>query len=87
MVLRCPHEQNGFVLRKESRVSSVVDGNREFKSAFRLVKELPISVEAETNSFVILHHVFDGCHIMSLQHLCLASTVALRSLRSLRACG
>src|SRR5947199_7823995 len=66
MVLRCmrmlSHEEDCFILCKEGRISNIINRNREFKSALRLIEELPISIECETHSLIILHHVFDAFH-------------------------
>ena len=62
-------QKNCFVLRKKGRISNIIDRNREFKSALGLVKKLPISIERETHSLVILHHVFNAFPI-----ICLLST-------------
>jgi hypothetical protein len=61
-----PHKKDCFVLRKKGRISNIIDSNREFKSALRLVKKLPISIERETHSLVIFHHIFNAFHIVCL---------------------
>jgi hypothetical protein len=68
MLSNVSHEKDRFVLRKERRISNIIDGNREFKSALRSVKKLPISIERETYFFVVLDHVFDAVHIV-LRHV------------------